>query len=91
MTSAVAGCKQSPHEDAQECICTQSPPCSRRRLSHPTFAEEAKASDAAASPQMSDAEMMAKMTELSKLNENHKLLAQLAGTWTYTVKNVDGA
>jgi hypothetical protein len=52
----------------------------------PTFAEEAKAKDATASPQMSDAEMMAKMTELSKLNENHKLLAQLAGTWTYNVK-----
>ena len=52
----------------------------------PTFAEEAKAKDATASPQMSDAEMMAKMTELAKLNENHKLLAQLAGTWTYTVK-----
>ena len=52
----------------------------------PTFAEDAKTKDATASPQMSDAEMMAKMTELSKLNENHKLLAQLAGTWTYTVK-----
>ena len=52
----------------------------------PTFAEEAKTKDATASPQMSDAEMMAKMTELAKLNENHKLLAQLAGTWTYTVK-----
>jgi len=24
--------------------------------------------------------------ELSKLNENHKLLADLAGTWTYTIK-----
>ena len=35
---------------------------------------------------MSDAEMMNKMMELSKLNENHKLLAQLAGTWNYTVK-----
>ncbi len=30
--------------------------------------------------------MMAQMTELAKLNENHKLLADMAGTWTYTVK-----
>ena len=55
----------------------------------PTLAEEPKTNEsAAASPagQMNDAEMMAKMMELSKLNENHKLLAQLAGTWTNTVK-----
>jgi len=30
--------------------------------------------------------MMQQMMELSKLNENHKLLADLAGTWSYTVK-----
>ncbi|MBA2585740.1 MAG: DUF1579 domain-containing protein [Chthoniobacterales bacterium] len=30
--------------------------------------------------------MMGQMMELSKLNENHKLLAGLAGTWSYTVK-----
>jgi len=55
----------------------------------PTFAEEPKTNESAtASPagQMNDAEMMAKMMELSKLNENHKLLAQMAGTWTNTVK-----
>ncbi len=28
---------------------------------------------------------MQQMMELSKLNENHKLLGQLAGTWKYTV------
>jgi hypothetical protein len=33
-----------------------------------------------------DAEMMKQMMELSKLNENHKLIGELAGTWTYTVK-----
>ncbi|MEO8045095.1 MAG: DUF1579 domain-containing protein [Spartobacteria bacterium] len=33
-----------------------------------------------------DPEMMAKMMELSKLNENHKLLQSLDGTWKYTVK-----
>jgi Protein of unknown function (DUF1579) len=38
---------------------------------------------------MSEADMkkmMAQMTELAKLNENHKLLGDLVGTWTYTVK-----
>ena len=30
--------------------------------------------------------MMQQMMELSKLNENHKLLGDLAGTWSYTVK-----
>lgn len=32
------------------------------------------------------AEEMKQMMELSKLNENHKLLATTAGTWSYTVK-----
>jgi hypothetical protein len=32
------------------------------------------------------AEEMKQMMELSKLNENHKLLAQTAGTYSYTVK-----
>jgi len=30
--------------------------------------------------------MMQQMMDLSKLNENHKLLASLDGTWNYTVK-----
>ena len=30
--------------------------------------------------------MMQQMTELSKLNENHKMLADTAGTWNYSVK-----
>ncbi len=44
----------------------------------------AEAKVSAAKP--TDAEMMAKMMELAKLNDNHKLLAGMAGTWTYTVK-----
>ena len=31
-------------------------------------------------------EMMKQMTEMSKLNENHKLLTSLNGNWNYTVK-----
>jgi hypothetical protein len=41
----------------------------------------------AAEPQKpNEAEMMAKMMELSKLNDNHKLLASLDGTWNCDVK-----
>ena len=36
--------------------------------------------------QMSEVEMMKQMMELAKLNENHKLLASLAGSWNYTIK-----
>lgn len=32
------------------------------------------------------AEEMKQMMELAKLNENHKLLASMAGTWKYTVR-----
>ncbi len=34
----------------------------------------------------SEAEMMKQMMELSKLNDNHKLLASTAGNWSYVVK-----
>ena len=34
----------------------------------------------------SQTEMTRQMIENSKLNENHKILAQTAGDWTYTVK-----
>ncbi len=43
-------------------------------------------SSAGASAGVPDAEMMKQMMELSKLNENHKLLADLAGSWTNEVK-----
>jgi Protein of unknown function (DUF1579) len=33
-----------------------------------------------------EAEMMKQMMDLAKLNENHKLLADLAGSWSYSVK-----
>jgi hypothetical protein len=36
--------------------------------------------------QPDEAEMMKQMMELSTLNENHKLLGSLAGSWTDTVK-----
>ena len=41
----------------------------------------------AASP--NEAEMMKQMIELAKLNENHKLLADLAGSWSTSVKMME--
>jgi hypothetical protein len=55
----------------------------------PATASSPSGSQPAASGQPSAADMqkmMAQMMELAKLNENHKLLADLAGTWSYTVK-----
>lgn len=40
---------------------------------------------ATTSAQPTDAEMMKQMMEMAKLNENHKLIASTAGTWTYNV------
>lgn len=39
-----------------------------------------------AAGQSNEAEMMKQMMELSKLNENHKLLASLVGTWSCNVQ-----
>ena len=52
----------------------------------PTFVEEAEGKEATVAPRLSEPEMVAKAVELSPLNENRKLLAQLSGTWTYNVK-----
>jgi Protein of unknown function (DUF1579) len=41
---------------------------------------------AAPSGQPDEAAMMKQMMELAKLNENHKMLAESAGNWNYTVK-----
>jgi hypothetical protein len=46
----------------------------------------ATSSAAASSGQPNMQEMMKQMMEMSKLNENHKLLTDLDGNWTYTIK-----
>lgn len=52
-----------------------------------TSATTTAATTTAPSGQPSEADMMMKMMmEMSKLNENHKLLGQLVGTWTFTNK-----
>lgn len=64
-------------------------------LIHPVLAQEStpaamdtpsETSSASPSGAPNEAEMMKQMMELAKLNENHKLLASLDGTWSYTVK-----
>lgn len=44
------------------------------------------AQPAAPSGQPNPQEMMKQMMEISKLNENHKLLSSLDGNWSYTIK-----
>jgi hypothetical protein len=53
----------------------------------PATSDAAMTTDATApkTAQPPDAEMMKQMMELAKLNDNHKLLASMAGTWSYTV------
>ncbi|MEO5754676.1 MAG: DUF1579 domain-containing protein [Chthoniobacterales bacterium] len=52
----------------------------------PAFAQKEMAKESSGAPDMNDPAMMAKMMELAKTGENHKLLGELAGTWSYTVK-----
>ncbi len=59
----------------------------------PSFAQDqtpatatSPATTALAAGQPNEAEMTKQMMELSKLNENHKLLASLAGNWTFNIK-----
>ena len=54
----------------------------------PLFAEEPKTETAAVSPaaKPDEKEMMAKMMEMAKPGDNHKILADMVGTWSYKVK-----
>jgi hypothetical protein len=58
------------------------PAFAQEKATSPTTSPAAAASTTTATGQPSEAEMM----ELAKLNENHKLLGDMAGTWSYTVK-----
>src|SRR5215469_12450398 len=60
-------------------------------IAAPSFAQTSAESPAAAttsaaapSGQPNPQEMMKQMMEMSKLNENHKLLADMNGNWNYT-------
>jgi Protein of unknown function (DUF1579) len=67
------------------------PAFAQEKATSPTTSPAAEAAStttatATATGQPSEAEMMKQMMELAKLNENHKLLGDMAGTWSYTVK-----
>lgn len=49
--------------------------------------EKHKDQKAAQSGQPNEADMMAMMMEMAKPGENHKMLAQIVGNWTYKVKS----
>ena len=51
-----------------------------------TGSAAAAAQPAAPAVQPNPQEMMKQMAELSKLNENHKLLSSLDGNWNFTIK-----
>jgi len=51
-----------------------------------TASSPSAAQPAAATGQPNPQEMMKQMMELSKLNENHKLLSSLDGNWNFTIK-----
>jgi hypothetical protein len=62
-------------------------------IAAPSFAQSPAGSPAAATGSAATAtgqpnqqEMMKQMMEMATLNENHKLLADLDGNWTYTIK-----
>src|SRR5437667_4373571 len=52
------------------------------RIPSPPSAAQAVTATGQPNPQ----EMMKQMIEMSKLNENHKLLSSLDGSWNYTIK-----
>jgi hypothetical protein len=59
----------------------QSPATSPATASAPSAAQPVTATG-----QPNPQEMMKQMIEMSKLNENHKLLSSLDGTWNYSIK-----
>ena len=65
----------------------QSPASSPSAASIPSDSPKPAAAAPSGQPSAADMEkMMQQMMELSKTGENHKLLASLDGTWSYTVK-----
>jgi hypothetical protein len=65
----------------------QSPSSSPNAASLPSDSPKPATAAAGGQPSAADMQkMMQQMMELSKLNENHKLLGDLSGTWSYTVK-----
>jgi Protein of unknown function (DUF1579) len=63
-------------------LFAQAPATSPAAASVPSAAQPASAPGQPPNPE----EMMKQMMEMSKLNENHKLLADMNGNWNYSIK-----
>jgi hypothetical protein len=65
---------------------TRLPEDQPKAATSPSAAASSPTTSTTTTGQPNEAEMMKQMMEMGKLNENHKLLADLNGTWSYTVK-----
>src|SRR5215213_6563479 len=73
-------------KDPTGTTATQKLPADQPKLAQTTAASPSTATAASAASMPSEAEMMKMMMEMGKLNENHKLLGELAGDWDYSLK-----
>ncbi|PYJ10956.1 MAG: hypothetical protein DMF06_04490 [Verrucomicrobia bacterium] len=74
-----------PATDAAKAAANPAPATSS--LAAPATSAMTSTATTAAQPSADEMKkMMAEMMELAKMGENHKLLAEMAGSWTYTVK-----
>lgn len=66
---------------------TSSAPAKKANTGQVAVPAQPKTAKSAANPSAADMDkMMQQMMEMSKLNENHKLLSSMDGDWDYTVK-----
>lgn len=66
---------------------SSSPAQKKPNMGHVAVPDNSKAAKSAGKPSAADMDkMMQQMMELSKVNENHKLLSSMDGDWDYTVK-----
>jgi hypothetical protein len=77
---------QGPDTSPKTGPATASSPATTTTASSPAAATTASSPAATTTGAGPSAEEMKYMMEMAKLNENHKLLAGLVGTWSYTVK-----
>jgi Protein of unknown function (DUF1579) len=70
-------------------IASAQTPAPQPSTSPTSLTSPAVSAPATTSASPNEAEMMKQMMELAKLNENHKLLADLAGSWSTSVKMME--
>jgi hypothetical protein len=85
-TGSISFAKPAAQESPAAAKLDANPAAAKADNVQPSTATAAAPKAATTTAQAPDAEMMKQMMELSKTGENHKLLASLAGSWTYGVK-----